>query len=649
PGSGPTGPTTSGRGTGRGQSPATAPAPPDPATLLLAAVEAAAPLWERGSGHPELLTTRLGTAQHAAGPVDPVTLRLTTAGSLGLAGPLPRVRSVARALLAQVAALHPPSAIEVVTVAPGGAEHWAWTGWLPHTRPTTQPCHRLLAFDEAQAAARVAELVDRLPGRPRGATGDGVPPLPSQSQRPAGPRPGAAGPAPGRRTVVVVDGEIADPGARRGLDRLAAEGPAAGIHLICLAEAASATPASPVTQTLASAADRSPTFAACRLRAVLSGEVATSVRLIGRDGEAGAPATADGGSAAWAERLARALAPLREAVGAEAELTALPDSARLLDVLRLPRVTPAALRERWAAGDGLPLVLGAAVGGPLATDLAAAGPVVVEGPARSGRTELLCSLATSLAAASGPDRLSLLLVDGADEGLAPCAELPQVVDRLRTTDPVRMRTVAQSLRAELVRRAELLGGPSPVTWQEDEPAALLRVVGQRRGAEEEPVRQAPASGPPPMLVVVVDDVAALRAPALGAPGRPAAGSVMRVLEAVVRDGAALGVHLVSVGEAVPAPDALRIRLTGRPAGRAELVTPDGPLAFQVGRVTGRIPRTATLRPSVEPLEWTRAGDAPARRTVRELGNGPTDVALLASAATRAAAQGSAAAPAASHA
>lgn len=58
--------------------------------------------------------------------------------------------------------------------------------------------------------------------------------------------------------------------------------------------------------------------------------------------------------------------------------------------------------------------------------------------------------------------------------------------------------------------------------------------------------------------------------------------------------------------------------------------------FQGGRVTGRIPRTATLRPTVVPLEWERMGDPPARRPVRELGNGPTDLALLASALDRAA-------------
>ena len=58
--------------------------------------------------------------------------------------------------------------------------------------------------------------------------------------------------------------------------------------------------------------------------------------------------------------------------------------------------------------------------------------------------------------------------------------------------------------------------------------------------------------------------------------------------------------------------------------------------FQAGRVTGRIPRTATLRPTVVPLEWERMGDPPARRPLRELGNGPTDLALLASALQRAA-------------
>ncbi|MFC8294529.1 hypothetical protein ACFUJW_26630, partial [Streptomyces sp. NPDC057254] len=162
------------------------------------------------------------------------------------------------------------------------------------------------------------------------------------------------------------------------------------------------------------------------------------------------------------------------------------------------------------------------------------------------------------------------------------------------------------------------------------------------------------AGALPRLVVLVDDFDALVAPALGAPGRPAAGSVVRALEAVARHGERLGVHLVvasarpdRTADTEPAHSArLRIVLDAPPvtagpdvpaAGRGRLGHPDGRVTpFQAGRVTGRIPRTATLRPTVVPLEWERMGDPPARRPVRELGNGPTDLALLASALDRAA-------------
>lgn len=156
----------------------------------------------------------------------------------------------------------------------------------------------------------------------------------------------------------------------------------------------------------------------------------------------------------------------------------------------------------------------------------------------------------------------------------------------------------------------------------------------------------------PRLVVVVDDLDALVSPALGSPGRPAAGSVVRALEAVAREGARLGVHLVAAAgpggrtaETEPARRAT-LRVTLEPPasgpdepspGRGRLTWADGRTTpFQGGRVTGRIPRTATLRPTVVPLDWQRMGDPPTRRPVRELGNGPTDLALLASALERAA-------------
>jgi hypothetical protein len=318
----------------------------------------------------------------------------------------------------------------------------------------------------------------------------------------------------------------------------------------------------------------------------------------------------------------------------------------------------------------------------------------------------------SLAAAERPDRLGIVLVDGRGtvgtaggqgEGLHVATDVPHVTTHLTANDPVRMREFAQSLSAELKRRAELLGRSDFTEWHTGRELSD-RMVAQRtaatRGAAggsagtgtgsgtgsgagagvgsgagdhtgdlEVPSsstlrlrpgaarRRTEAAAPLPRLVVVVDDLDALVSPALGSPGRPASGSVMRALESVARDGDRLGVHLVAASagggrtaETEPVRRAgLRVELDppgagpeGPAPGRGRLTSADGRVTpFQGGRVTGRIPRTATLRPTVVSLEWHRMGDPPTRRPVRELGNGPTDLALLASALERAARQVSA--------
>lgn len=339
---------------------------------------------------------------------------------------------------------------------------------------------------------------------------------------------------------------------------------------------------------------------------------------------------------------------------------------------------PAASADGGAAFAGRPVVvLGAGPRGPVSVDLADEGPhLLIEGPGGSGRTELLRAVAASLAAAARPDRLGILLVDGAGgergESLRPCTELPHVFTHLVASDPVRMREFAQALGAEVKRRAELLGGLDFAEWH-SRPGTARRPGGQwppsaseQRGDVDSQMSgtlqlrpaaaRPPEPGPPPLprLVVLVDDFDALIAPALGSPGRPAAGSVVRALEAVAREGGRLGVHLVATSarpdrtEDTDLARGARLRVVLDPPvvppspddpapGRGRLGHPDGRVTpFQGGRVTGRIPRTATLRPTVVPLEWERMGDPPTRRPVRELGNGPTDLALLASALERAA-------------
>ncbi|MET7475460.1 FHA domain-containing protein [Streptomyces sp. NPDC005648] len=886
---------------------------PDPATLLLTALGPGPRLWERGPGHPEALTVRLGTADRAAPdgsgllPAVPVTTDLREVGALGLAGPRTRLAGLGRAVVAQLAALHSPEALELVLISADRSRpleertaEWSWLGWLPHLRPAHgQDCRLLLAYDREQATARTDELLRRLEDQlaesgPIPAPASRAPSRQGETRaavrRPswaladdgADETPGFAGPY----TVVVVDGDPGGAAVREAVARLALDGPKAGIHVVCLAETVSASPSSPVSETYEAACEVAPAFRECGAVALLSGDVATALRLMrvarggagapagggvtasgdgagpsgpgvaagatrasgaapgpgapgapgvpgrpqasgvsealvgpggpeafagpGRPGASGrvadpagtaargeaggrgtgsheaawdtgargtrntaasqpagsspahgagastphdstdtppaprtgtgapsapstrtgvsgppaggrarafdspahpgpaliAPgtmATVDAVSLPWAERFARALAPLRrDGAGGERHTRVsvpLPQSARLLDELGLARATPASLMARWAdaADDTESLggrawaVLGAGPRGPVAADLPADGPhLLVEGPAGSGRTELLRAVVASLAAAERPDRLGIVLMDGRDsvsaggghgDGLRVCTDVPHVTTHLTANDPVRMREFAQSLSAELKRRAELLGRSDFAEWHTGR-ELTGRMVAQRATPERTPARATPAPGttatgdldtppsstmrlrpaaarqrteaapPLPRLVVVVDDLDALVSPALGSPGRPAAGSVIRALEAVARDGARLGVHLVAAAgpggrtsETEPARRAtLRVTLEtpgsgpDEPApGRGRLTWADGrSTPFQGGRVTGRIPRTATLRPTVVPLDWQRMGDPPTRRPVRELGNGPTDLALLASALERAA-------------
>ncbi|WP_035848691.1 FtsK/SpoIIIE domain-containing protein [Kitasatospora azatica] len=611
---------------------------PDPATLLLSALGPGPRLWERGPAHPDALTLRLGTADRPGGPgtapgtvlpAVPVTVDLRAAGSLGAAGPRERLLGLARALLAQLAVLHPPSGLSLVVVsadAHAAAEQrtadWTWALWLPHLRPGHgQDCRLLFGLDPAQAEQRLSELLTAV---------------------------GAEQPAP---TVLLVDGDPGSEAARAALARLLREGPGAGIHVLCLS----------------SRPDQLPEGLGAT--ALLTGEVATQLTL--HAAETVEEIALDAVSPAWAERLARALAPLRET--APVSRGPLPEALRLLDLLQLDTVTPAKLSARW---EDLPSTTGTASAllGTTRDDLCTvdlAGPELIEhqhllvGGARgTGKSELLRTLVASLAVSERPDRLSMLLIGGKDDGLAGCAELPHVTAQLdAAADPRQALLTAESLLEELTHREELFQGRPFGSWYAEQ-ALSARIVHPRGSSSPAPAAPSAAvatvTAPPPRLIVVVDDYDALLVPNSPA-GRPLA----RALAAVAQRGGRLGVHLVaatgrpelSSGTEVDEAALWRIALrTDHPAdsdllvhvddaaalpdatpGRGYLRRPDGAvLAFQTARVTGRIPRTSTLRPTVVAIDPAQLGTPPTRRPVRELGNGPTDLALLASALQRAA-------------
>ncbi|MEY9849827.1 FHA domain-containing protein [Streptacidiphilus sp. MAP5-3] len=633
---------------------------PDPAEVLLTAIGPGPRLWERTLDHPDALVLRLGTRAHT-----PVTLDLRAAGSLGLTGPRPRLTGLVRALLAQLAVLHAPSALELVLISADESrplddrtDAWSWLPWLPHLRPTHgQPCRALTAFDAQQALARLGELA---PG-----WGEDAAPVAASGAASVHAHPGPRG----RATVIVIDGDPGSEEAREAIAELLAHGPARGIHVLHLDEYPEALPQG------------------CGAVVQISGEVGTLLDMERPAPSAGSAARGAAGQhraaperelvagvaldavgAAWAGRLARALAPLREQDAARrpgSTRAALPEAARLLDLLDLDLVTPAKISARWAdlrlsSGDVPTATVGVARDGGCSFDLT--DHLLIGGAPQSGRTELLRSLLASLAVAERPDRLGLLLIEGRPpqdpaHGLAPAVELPHVIGHVATTDGPGLRDAAQGLSAELDRRASLLQGRSFAAWHAER--ALARLAPPRRAADDYP-QQATQSAvaveaePLPHLVVAVDDWDEL----LGSP-------LAHVLEDVAQRGPRLGVRLAvttshperGAGTAVDEAAQLRVALrTDSPVASALLIHvedaaaladdqpgrglarhPDGGVsAFQSARITGRIPRTATLRPTVTPLDWTSLGEPPTQRPVRELGNGPTDLALLASALQRAA-------------
>lgn len=174
-------------------------------------------------------------------PAVPVTVSLREAGSLGLAGPRERLAGLARSAVAQLAALHPPTDLEIVLVSTDRARplearrsDWGWLGWLPHVRPAHgQDCRLLLAYDRDQAAARTAELVRRLDDSPLGTGWASADPAAVSA---------AAGRYDGPCTLLIVDGDPGSAALRETTARLASAGSACGVHVLCLAETAAASP-----------------------------------------------------------------------------------------------------------------------------------------------------------------------------------------------------------------------------------------------------------------------------------------------------------------------------------------------------------------------------------------------------------------------
>jgi S-DNA-T family DNA segregation ATPase FtsK/SpoIIIE len=662
---------------------------PDPALVLLTAVGPRRRLWERRRGDPDHLCLRVGTAdlpseltvegapgggQHDEGPPGayavpdvPVTVALTECGVVGVAGRggLPRV--VGCWLLAQAVVLHGPLDLTVfVLTDEAGARTWDWARWLPHVRPPDgtadagDDAAAQFARDETTRARRIAELAALVAERAADRGGRPIAPTARADTAARAARAdtarGRPGPSAGPDVLVILDGARAMRG-EPGMVPVLRDGPAVGVYTICLDRDVRLLPreCQAVVEQIPGGLRISQAGAAT-VDGVRPDLVATAATLHPAAATPDDTVTPEG-AAAWCERVARALAPLRDVGGGRAEVT-MPTAARLLDILGLDPPTAAGVAARWAAApDGdTACTIGLGPGGPCALDLRRDGPHgLIAGTTGAGKSELLQSIVASLAVANRPDALTFVLVDyKGGAAFAECVDLPHCVGLVTDLDGHLVGRALASLDAELRRREHLLaaaGAKDLEDYQQVTRASRPGIsMSTGTGAGRDPARSSPPAPPRltplPRLVIVIDEFASLarelpefvaglvniaqRGRSLGihlllATQRPAG-----VVSAEIRANTNLriGLRMTDAGESadvLEAPDAARISRST--PGRAYARTGHASLlAFQTGRVGGRWTPPARARGGGRAMRAPWVAELPRAALGRALPRPPTDAA-----------------------
>ncbi|WP_406318637.1 FtsK/SpoIIIE domain-containing protein [Streptosporangium sp. NBC_01639] len=643
-------------------------AAPDPAELLLTATGPRRRLWERRDHDPDALRLRVGLADLPAGiefapersaaadtplpdPPDchaaPVALALRRLGVAGLTGPRQTTAGLARWLVGQAAALHSPRDLAIVVLCAhgDGDERWNWVRWLPHCAPHGgEDCVALVGADPEAAAHRVSELTALIDGR----LGEEDGPLIRTGRVPTGwgdlgggPEKTEAAPVYDERpydVLVVLDGAQVLR-ALPGMPQVLRQGPRAGVYTLAIDDDQRLLPEECATVADVTADGR--------------------LRLRGGGLDDLGEILADQVSATWCDRLARALAPIRDVSRDDASLT-LPSSARLLELLELPSVSGAALAGRW--GRTTEAVIGIGPDGPFTVDLRLDGPhALIAGTTGAGKSELLQTLICSLAVANRPDEMTFVLIDyKGGAAFKECVRLPHTVGMVSDLDGHLTQRALTSLAAEIRRRERLLlaaGAKDIEDYHELRDAQTARasrdllVAGGRtparplRGRAEPPVAL-------PRLVLVIDEFAAMVSELP---------DFMTGLVDIARRGRSLGIHLILATQRpggvvtadIQANTSLRIALRvteaaesadviGRPEaahipksapGRCYVKSGAGAAtAVQTARIGGRSPGSLTgVRARVTEVGWRALGRSPLAPEAAAEGAPVTDLSILADA------------------
>jgi S-DNA-T family DNA segregation ATPase FtsK/SpoIIIE len=587
---------------------------PSPDEVVATATGARPDLWARRVDSPHGLTLRVGAADQAASvevrgepwpgfttPTlfgAPASLDLRQTGVLGVVGADRDVQDVLRWLLVQLATLRGPDDLRIVVMAAEGRNELAWTRWLPHVNAAgTAPMPCWMGTSDRTRAARVEELRLLLHARQE-AQAKTRAPFDSE-------------------VVVVLDGALA---LREmpGMDAILREGPDVGIYAIC--------------------ADRRG-MNECRGQCELG---PGGLRLTRSRGTDPVPVMPDRFDLATAERLARALTPMRDRITFAQAQNAIPARVRLLDLLGVVRPTADDVLAQWAQADGpqTRVVLGADATGPTYVDLARQGPhTMLGGATGAGKSILMQTLVTSLLLANRPDQLNLVLVDfKGGSAFLPFEHCPHVVSLIRSTgetaadvfDAAAAARVLASVRAEVNRRESILArynGEIDDYWRAR--------------------RRDPGLAPVPRLVMVFDEFARVL---------ETSPDFLKELVNVAAKGRSLGMHLVlgtqslqgklspelrnnislrislrqneaaDSSEVLGVPDAAAIPGTLRGRGMIMCTTDESrvPQTFQSGYLGDAPPTGAASAPvTVRTLAWAELGrPRPVEAAVRA--EGPTD-------------------------